>query len=66
MAELKTTLVQQRDIVDVIQKTTRIQGIKLLREWLGDNGYEPAYSPCPHTLIYRESGSCAGCGRKTP
>lgn len=56
----KTTLRQQKDLVESIQKVPLVQGIKLLREWLGDYGYEGS-GECKHYAIVRTTGKCMNC-----
>lgn len=57
---MKTSLTQHRDLVKEIQKVNLIQGIKLLRDFLKDNGYE-GDGPCKHYAILRTTGRCMNC-----
>lgn len=57
---MKTTLANHRHIVEEIQSLTLLQGIKRLRDWLKENGYEGEEN-CPHLSILRTSGTCVAC-----
>jgi hypothetical protein len=58
---MKTTLRDQRDIVEAVKASTIVEGIKLLRKWLRDNGYEDT-KDCTHALVNRLTGNCHACG----
>lgn len=59
---MKTSLKQQKDIVEAIKaEPNKVRGIKLLREWLGQNGYE-APQDCTHYAVVRYTGKCMACG----
>lgn len=57
---MKTTLRQHRELVEEIQSSTLIHGVKLLRDWLKDNGYE-GEAECKHYAIIRTTGKCMNC-----
>lgn len=57
---MKTTLRQQRNLVDEIQCSTQTIGIKLLRIFLKDNGYEGS-EECKHYTVVRTTGNCVSC-----
>lgn len=57
---MKTTLRQQKELVEDIQMGTLITGVKKLREWLKDNGYEGS-EDCKHYAILRSTGKCMNC-----
>lgn len=57
---MKTTLRQQKELIEDIQMGSLISGVKKLREWLGDNGYE-GEKDCKHYAIVRTTGKCMNC-----
>lgn len=58
---MKTSLRQQKELIEDIQMGSLIQGVKKLRDWLNDNGYEGS-EECKHYAILRTSGKCMNCG----
>lgn len=58
---MKTTLRQQKDLVEIIQTSSMIVGVKTLREFLKNNGYEDP-GDCKHYAIVRITGKCMNCG----
>lgn len=57
----KTNLRQKKHIVEAIQKEpSLVQAIRLLRDWLQDNGYEGS-GECKHYSIVRTTGKCMNC-----
>lgn len=57
---MKTGLVQQKQLVEEIQAVNLITGVKKLREFLKDNGYEDA-GDCKHYAVIRTTGKCMNC-----
>lgn len=60
---MKTTLRDQRQIIELIQQKTLTEGIKALRQWLQIHGYEEI-TECEHFTINRISGKCISCGKQ--
>jgi hypothetical protein len=59
---MKTSLRQQREIVQAIKdEPNYVRGVKMLREWLGNNGYEGSQD-CQHYAVIRSTGKCMACG----
>lgn len=57
---MKTQLAQQTSLVRQIQESSLPQGVRLLRDWLKDNGYE-GEQDCKHYAIIRSTGKCMNC-----
>jgi hypothetical protein len=57
---MKTSMVQQKRLIEEIQSSTLVVGIRLLRDWLKDNGYEGS-EDCKHYAILRSTGKCMNC-----
>ena len=60
---MKTSLADHKRIVEEIQSVNLISGIKKLRDWLNDNGYE-GEAGCKHYGILRTTGQCMSCKKQ--
>ena len=61
---MKTRLKQQINLVDNIRaEPSRVIAVKMLRNFLEDNGYEEPYK-CSHYTVVRETGRCYSCGKR--